>query len=217
MAIINPPIPDLGEGIPTGDAKLYSSLRVILTELNGRLATANLENVGVADSNLKSPVNPTWRRLLEITNYSPVPASLVAGTYYPNNIGNGDLGSTALRARIWKPDATDLAVAGKTTMVRLVSILAVNDRTTGRTFTSKMRPITAVGGGAGVFTLTHGADVLVCPTHPSTVDDLGHQRLESAPVDLATLGALGYAFGFTVTGAAGCRIQLQQHLEFCHV
>lgn len=112
----------------------------------------------VADLDLASPNNGVWRVLAQHTGRY---AGAAAGTYGVTGGGvttlsGGDLGGALGTFRFI---ASEFAVPGKITKLRLVVQTSVNAVAPANTLTHGLHTITASAGGVGVNSLTLGAAV----------------------------------------------------------
>lgn len=164
----------------------------------------------VADLDLASPNNPAWRALAFGTGRY---AAAAAGTYFFDGAGgiqaNGaNAGSTAMLAL----RASDFAVAGKTTKLRLVVVTMTNGTAPANTLTFGLHPVTSAGA-AGLQTLTLGAAVAgsaIAVANPAAnicVPTFGPEF--ALPADAAYILGLVSSGGGAANSVRGSHVQLQ--------
>lgn len=150
---------------------------------------------------------------------SPLVATTAAGTYligaFDALLSGGAAGATGARVPLWHPVAADLAVAGRTTQVRVVADLLVNGTAPAASFVTGLHLVTP-SGAANVMTLTAGAAVAAVPVVTTPAAN-SQSRSEGGWVALPAAGS--YALGVVVSGgpiAAGSLVALTARLEMRH-
>lgn len=136
-----------------------SNLVQLLNDLKTFLNGANLDATNIApvpDTLLASPTNAVWRTVLP--SYFPV-LSLTTASFYASTNGlnaSGSAGGITAQG-VWVPPSSgDIAVAGKTTRMRLRVSWLTNATAPGITITWGLYPVTGLAGGAGLISVTMG-------------------------------------------------------------
>lgn len=149
---------------------------------------AELARVPVADTALASPNNSVWRSVKSDAckaNHLDIPA---ANTYVFTPGGAlGAINGNGGVPEIWMPQAADVAVAGKTTKLRLEFVLGVNSTAPAANFTLGLHQILTITGGSQSMTLTLAAAAVSCSINAPVAQDA--QRAVSASIDLTALEA----------------------------
>lgn len=221
MPDINPSIPVAGQPNSTEEPKIVTALTQLVGAVNN-LDTANLSaTAGIVDTQLASPTNAVWRPIFfgEIL----ISSSHTSGVaYYVSNTSGGLVASGAATTAVlrpWVPIVADVAVAGKTTRVRLRSTLIVNGIAPLVNITPNLSAVTSFTGTGPPAQIipTLGTSPLATPfvtpglgtTTPAT----------STPVDLSTLTAACYLFGCQLSGTppANFYAAASVSLEMAHV
>lgn len=154
---------NLTGGATASMTDLSGSFADLKTFLNGGSITdTNVSAAGLTDTSLASPTNAVWRTVLQVsakTSGSPVitttPCSFGANG---DSVASGASGGAP--QGLWIPPASaDVAVANKTTRLRLRTMYTINGTAPGITITWGLYPVTAIGGAANLLTLTLGTVV----------------------------------------------------------
>lgn len=168
----------------------------------------------IGDDNLTSPNNSVWRPMFRVGG-SYVDSGFTAATYLLQFAGSPQSVAGGLHrvTPVWHPVSADLAVAGKTTQVRVAADLLTNNTAPGVNLTIGLYPIATVGGAANV-AITLGTVVAsVAFTAPVSTSAL---RSEGTAVTLPAAGS--YVFGLVLSGtvAANSTVTINAVLEMRH-
>lgn len=186
---------------------------------------SKMDDVQWADVNLVSPNNPVWRTLFSAAGTLQNDAA--EGTYIlgtaTGTAGVGMFASgtdTASVPQLLTPfpfTATDYAVAGKTTKLRLLVLMAPNEVTPQQTFKFKLGSI-LTGGGADLINFQFFGEIAAALTEVVKPEGAAVTRKSGAEVTAPATQNLGLAV--TTTGGAltnNSKVHMAVHVQMCHV
>lgn len=199
-------------GSPEKIADVVDCLQKIQAVINGNVDDA---------TNLTSPNNAVWRPVL---GEHAVARDLTTGLFHfgQSAIATGSgVGAGGITALWVPPSAGDVAVAGKTTRLRLRIPWAVNATNAGINVTWGLYPISSLAGGVGVITPTLGTVIAGSTANAPTLTAGTAGVATGASFDLSAVtgSATGaYCIGVTGSGAmaANSMIPCELILEMRH-
>jgi hypothetical protein len=222
---INPSIPILLQPDASEDPKIQTALSQLVATINA-LDTANLSpSAGIVDGQFASPTSAVWRTVSEtdvLLNASFV--ALTTGVYWcPRQENSGiqlsGAGATSSAEGLWVPPvAGDVAVAGKTTRLRLRVGYVTNATAPGVAITWGLYPVTT-GGATPNIAYTLGTVISGSTAVATAPGGSGAGEAKSAGFDLSALAAgAGYIIGFTGSGTqnASSVVHSRVYLEMRH-
>lgn len=193
---------DIAVGEPRVPTKINTALVEVRDHINNALiGTDNITNASLLDTDLASPNNSVWRPVFQVGG-SAVAGGTTAGTYgMASGIGAVVLstGPNVFPIPVWHSVGADLAVAGKTTQVRVRADVVVNATAPAVNFTVGLYPITA-SGGANNSTITYTIGSVVASALFTTPSASIPTRAEGTAVSLPAAGS--YLFAVVVSGTA---------------
>jgi hypothetical protein len=224
MGLISPTLPTAGSPRGSEEVDTINALQAIVTELNGLLDAANIEDGSITAVELATAVKPAtllgqWRTIdtqgSGIGGNETVGLKLIsdsssfvlpAGTSLPNG-----------HARFLMFDPADHAVSGLTTKLRIRAGIGVNNTAPGATFTIGLYPVTFAGADANLVptlgTIVSGSGAAL--TTPAANAEV---MAVSSEFDVPAAGL--YMFAVDITGgtvAAACEAALRAVLQVRHV
>lgn len=194
-------INSLVAGTPENVADVVTCLNDVKAVLNnGITGTDHLSpTAAIADTQLASPNNVTYKRLQTCIAAMSAPPG---GTYMFNNTGTLNTSGASLTTNTIQSIqlvAADLAVAGKTTKLRIRAQISCNATAPAITFTFGLYPYTVAGGANTLVptfgTVVAGSTVAVTTPSASTVT-------ASASSDVTIPADGAYALGVVLSGGA---------------
>lgn len=192
MPDINPSIPIIGQPDSTEEPKVVTALTQLVAEVNERVEESELSD---RDANWQSIVQCDYRAGINGLSTTPCYAG---GTAI---IVSGSAGSAV--SGLWIPNASDIAITGKTTHLRVRALIVPNTVNPGVTFTWGLYPISAISGatnageGLTLGTVIAGSTAALAPTASTPADVKG----TSFDVSAVTGGLGGYVIGVVASGA----------------
>lgn len=174
----------------------------------------------VDDTQLASPTSAVWRTVAQCEYGSGIAGLSTTPCYVGGSaiIASGGAGN-AVRG-LWIPDSADIAVAGKTTRLRVRSLIIPNTINPSITITWGLYPITAISGatsageGLTLGTVIAGSTAALAPTASTPADVKG----SSFDISAVTGGLGGYVLGLVGSGAqnANSNVACTTYLEMRH-
>lgn len=157
----------------------------------------HVNNALIGDDNLTSPNNALWRPIFRVHSWIDNGVNSIRAMLEAQQATSG-IDANKMNAPIWIPDTADVAVAGRTANLRVVSHLITNDVAPGISFTVTLAAISAITGSpAGIiFTPTPVGNTTVHTTPAAS----SMSRVESTAFDYSTLAATGHCFAVTPSG-----------------
>lgn len=161
-------------------------------------------SAAVGDTILASPSNPVWRTVVELDYRGGISslsttASYVGGTAL---LPSGGGGGQAISGLWLVPTASDVAVAGKTTRLRVRVSYATNATGPGITLTWGLYPVTGLAGGVGAIVATLGTVAAGSTAAAASPVANTSGEVKSGSFDLSGLIAGGgYVIGVVGSGA----------------
>lgn len=201
----------------------YSKLDLANSITSSDIATGTIVDsdinvaAGIADTKLASSTLNTFRNLLRGSVIATPTVGGTVGTFMLQANGVVDTAAASNgNMAVIRLDANDLAVAGKTTRLRVKAVITTNGTSVGvTTITVGLYPITAYAGAAAVLTQTVGAVVAgstFAAVNPGT--NL-LTTMNSAEFNIPSNGyyQLGYTVssGFAVNSLLGLSVVLEAH------
>lgn len=139
-------------------AQVNANYTAVTAIVNGQLDETNLRAATqIPDSKLASPSGSVWRTVLSETvgmypgNTGTTAFALVAHSLVATGVASGQV------AQGYFPSTASVAVAGKTTNLRIRAVLAVNNTAPGVNMTFALYPVSSLGGGTDQISYTLGA------------------------------------------------------------
>lgn len=184
-----------GAGNIASGAEVMDNFNLLRNYLNG----------GVEDAALVSPNNSAYRTLA--SGFAVVSGGISAATWWPT-IGGTIAPGVSAEVQMVPIVAAALAVAGKSTRLRMSIALACNATAIGGAATAKfgLYPISSVSGGAAAVIPVAGT---VVSGSQVTVDTAWSQgSAAAAGADFALPADGGYGIGLAVTGTIPANVQM---------
>lgn len=186
----------------------FTDIKTFLTDGSG----------AVGDTILASPNNAVWKPQLNEHGY--MNGNLTTGVFFFNQGGQAVLSGTGANgvAAVWAPPAAaDVAVAGKTTRLRIRIAYLVNSTSAAVTATWGLYPITGSSGGVSTISPTLGTVVAGSTAAAALAGANGVATGSSFDFSAVTSGG-AYCIGVTGSGsmAASAEVSCQLVLEMRH-
>lgn len=204
-----------GKGVQIPTAGIVNNAIDATKLADNAVTAAKIPAASIVDVKLASPNSATWKTIAQV--YGPMAAGLVANTYF---IGTGPMATGVASANtipIIPINPSWYSVAGKTTQLRLITIVGVNATAPVSNFTFGLYPITASAGGAGLISHTAGA-VVASSTALHTAPAAGARSyVSSSSFTPPAFDSYGIGVVTTATIAASSFLNLTAFLQFQHV
>jgi hypothetical protein len=187
-----------GKGIPIPAGGLAAGAVTSSALAANAVTTTALNAAAVTDAKLASPNSGVYRPLIQVASGTTGPSP---GTYVLANgspVLSGASGGSTGSVPLFHWDATDYAVAGKTTYLRVTAVIGVNSIAATQTFAFGLYPLT-FGGSSGNVSYTLGT--VVSSSVATIVNPTTNAITFANSADFQITSGSTFVLGVVITGS----------------
>jgi hypothetical protein len=204
--------PGKGVQIPTAG---IVNLAVDTNKLaNNAVTDAKVLAATITDAKLLSPSNLTWRPMFDATGFFTPATVTGAGVYIFNLDGTvfpAGVSSTGAKTALWA-SSTDYSVNGKSTQLRLRSLISTGSTASAVNFSPGFYPVTTVAGTPTAWTYTLGTVITNSTfTYTTPATNSGFTG-NSNSFAMSTLPSNHLTTAVAVSGAMAANSSVQIHV-----